>query len=172
MFQVGEGYLEKARRNRDTALPQPRLLHKPASALWSSDPEIGQSVPVIRNGILFVFIVCCIVLPILYCCGLCFELALLCIGSSSHSRVRSKSVSRSGEKTEPWQLAATIPAVDQWPVFIVSALPHHIGVGLVTRAIHGVGYPYDGRYGMDMKWVSGGYGYFWVKRFGEEWVTV
>ena len=51
------------------------------------------------------------------------QLALLCIGSSSRSLVGSKSVSRSGGRTEPWQLAATIPAVDQWPVFIVSALP-------------------------------------------------
>ena len=45
--------------------------------------------------------------------------------------------------------------------------PHHIEVGLVTRAIHGVGYSYGYGYG----WVSGGYGYFWVKRFGAEWVT-
>ena len=31
--------------------------------------------------------------------------------------------------------------------------PHHIEVGLVTRAIHGVGYPYGYGYGVGFGWI-------------------
>ena len=31
--------------------------------------------------------------------------------------------------------------------------PHHIEVGLVTRAIHGVGYPYGYGYGVSFGWI-------------------
>ena len=41
---------------------------------------------------------------------------------------------------------------------------HHVEVGLLARAIHGVGYPYGYGYGV-------GFGWIWVKRFGVECVT-